>query len=162
MFTQKNKSLRTVVNKLDTIDNEFRNFKMEVLAGDNDFVVQTVSLPLCFNIILFITDLHHITLQSESNCMFHFDFSLVYWNSRLQGEHLRLVESFSKNDVVVDAFAGVGPFAVPAGKKGCGVLASDLNPASAAALVENTKINKVSSLSDTSVIKILIYLINSG
>lgn len=76
--------------------------------------------------------------------MFHFDFSLVYWNSRLQGEHLRLVESFSKDDVVVDAFAGVGPFAVPAGKKGCGVLASDLNPASASALVENTKINKVS------------------
>ena len=45
---------------------------------------------------------------------------------------------------MVDAFAGVGPFAVPAGKKGCGVLASDLNPASASALEANVKKNKVS------------------
>ena len=44
---QKNKALRTVVNKLDTIDNEFRNFKMEVLAGDPDFVVETVSPHPC-------------------------------------------------------------------------------------------------------------------
>lgn len=36
-----------MVNKLDTIDNEFRNFKMEVLAGDNDFVVQTVRHSFC-------------------------------------------------------------------------------------------------------------------
>jgi tRNA (guanine37-N1)-methyltransferase len=43
----------------------------------------------------------------------------------------------------VDAFAGVGPFAVPAGKKGCAVLASDLNPKSAEALETNTKLNKV-------------------
>ena len=47
---------------------------------------------------------------------------------------------------MVDAFAGVGPFAVPAGKKGCGVLASDLEPASASALAANVKKNKVSSI----------------
>ncbi|SCZ90803.1 BZ3500_MvSof-1268-A1-R1_Chr1-3g02266 [Microbotryum saponariae] len=120
-FTQKNKAVRTVVNKLDTIDNEFRNFAMEVLAGPAEFVVTT----------------------SESGCTFTFDFSQVYWNSRLQMEHLRLVESFDPKDVLVDAFAGVGPFAIPAGKKGCGVSASDLNPASASALKENATANKV-------------------
>lgn len=41
---QKNKSLRTVVNKLDSIDNVFRNFAMEVLAGEPDFIVNTVSV----------------------------------------------------------------------------------------------------------------------
>ncbi|KAI8321874.1 hypothetical protein GQ54DRAFT_297732 [Martensiomyces pterosporus] len=39
--------------------------------------------------------------------------------------------------------AGVGPFAVPAGKKGCLVWANDLNPASFAAMEENIKLNKV-------------------
>lgn len=33
---------------------------------------------------------------------------------------------------------------MPAGKKGCGVMASDLNPASAEALTENAKLNRVS------------------
>ncbi|SCV68716.1 BQ2448_837 [Microbotryum intermedium] len=121
VILDKNKSVRTVVNKLDTIDNEFRNFAMEVLAGPTEFVVTT----------------------SESGCTFTFDFSQVYWNSRLQMEHLRLVESFDPKDVVVDAFAGVGPFAIPAGKKGCGVSASDLNPASAGALKHNAAVNKV-------------------
>lgn len=81
--------------------------------------------------------------QSESDCIFQFDFSKVYWNSRLQGEHRYLVETFSPHDVVVDAFAGVGPFAIPAAKKGCAVLASDLNPESAKSLSNNVKLNKV-------------------
>ncbi|GAA5974067.1 hypothetical protein JCM11641_008242 [Rhodosporidiobolus odoratus] len=121
VILDKNKSLRTVVNKLDSIDNVYRNFQMEVLAGDADFEVE----------------------MAEHDCRFRFDFSKVYWNSRLQTEHARLVSTFSPNDVIVDGFAGVGPFAIPSGKKGCGVLASDLNPASAEALKGNAALNKV-------------------
>ena len=32
------------MNKLDNIDTEFRFFKMEVLAGDPDFIVELVSM----------------------------------------------------------------------------------------------------------------------
>lgn len=117
----KNPKIKTVVNKLDSIDTVFRTFDMEVLAGENNFMVE----------------------QSESGCRFRFDFSKVYWNSRLHTEHDRLIRKFSKGDAVCDVFAGVGPFAVPAGKKGVIAFASDLNPESHKYLVENIKLNKV-------------------
>lgn len=117
----KNNAIRTVVNKLDSIDTQFRFFKMELLAGEPDYVVE-----------------HH-----ESNCRFTFDFTEVYWNSRLHHEHERLVNLFDPTDVIVDVFAGVGPFAVPAGRKGCAVLANDLNPNSAKYLRQNIINNKV-------------------
>lgn len=70
----------------------------------------------------------------------------MYWNSRLHTEHDRLVQLFRPEDVVVDVFAGVGPFALPAAKKGCGVLANDLNPESYRWLLRNVETNKVRQL----------------
>ncbi|KAF8910145.1 Met-10+ like-protein-domain-containing protein [Gymnopilus junonius] len=124
LILDKNKIVKTVVNKLDSIDNKFRFFKMELIAGEPDFVVE-----------------HH-----ESNCRFTFDFTQVYWNSRLHTEHDRLVQTFKPEDVVADVFAGVGPFAVPAGRKGCAVLANDLNPNSAKYLLKNVQDNRVTDL----------------
>ncbi|PFH52241.1 hypothetical protein AMATHDRAFT_140328 [Amanita thiersii Skay4041] len=121
VILDKNKGIKTVVNKLDSIDTTFRFFKMELLAGDPNYVVE-----------------HH-----ESDCRFIFDFTKVYWNSRLHTEHDRLVQKFAAEDVVADVFAGVGPFAVPAGKKGCAVLANDLNPESAKYLRKNVDDNRV-------------------
>jgi len=124
LILEKNKRVRTVVNKLNMIDNQFRFFKMELLAGEPDYVVE-----------------HH-----ESDCRFTFDFTEVYWNSRLHTEHERLVQQFKPEDVVADVFAGVGPFAVPAAKKGCAVLGNDLNPNSAKYLLKNVRDNRVSDL----------------
>ncbi|RKP31818.1 hypothetical protein METBISCDRAFT_26295 [Metschnikowia bicuspidata] len=121
VILDKNHKVETVVNKLDTIDTEFRTFKMEILAGKDDLLV----------------------LQSESGCKFVFDFSKVYWNSRLSTEHERLVKKFLPGQVVGDVFAGVGPFAVPAGKKYVLVLANDLNPESYKYLVRNVAGNHV-------------------
>lgn len=113
--------IKTVVNKTNTIHDVFRFFKMEVIAGENNFQ----------------------TSVKQDGCVFEFDFSKVYWNSRLQTEHSRLVELFDSNDVVCDMFAGVGPFAIPAANKGCTVYANDLNPASYQALQKNIKLNRV-------------------
>ncbi|PWN88720.1 hypothetical protein FA10DRAFT_255091 [Acaromyces ingoldii] len=115
--------VRTVVNKLDTIDAEFRFFAMERLAGADDYAV----------------------VLSEGGCSFAFDFRTVYWNSRLHAEHARLVARFAPYAVVCDVMAGVGPFAVPAARKGCWVLANDLNPASHAALCANAARNHVAA-----------------
>ncbi|KAK2461421.1 hypothetical protein APHAL10511_005884 [Amanita phalloides] len=124
VILDKNKQVRTVVNKLDNIDTTFRFFKMELLVGEPDYIVE-----------------HH-----ESDCRFTFDFTKVYWNSRLHTEHDRIISKFSPEDVVADVFAGVGPFAVPAAKKGCAVLANDLNPESAKYLTVNVQNNGVSDL----------------
>ncbi|KAF5385376.1 hypothetical protein D9615_001220 [Tricholomella constricta] len=124
IILDKNKKIRTVVNKLDTIDSQFRFFKMELIAGEPDFVVE------------------HL----ETECSFVFDFREVYWNSRLHTEHSRLVGKFNHDDVIADVFAGVGPFSVPSAKKGCAVFANDLNPNSAKYLATNVRNNRVDNL----------------
>jgi len=120
VILDKNKNISTVVNKTGDIDTVFRTFQMEVIAGLNELKTQV----------------------RESGCKFEFDFTKVYWNSRLGTEHERLVKGFKPGEIIVDMFCGVGPFAVPAAKKGCIVYANDLNPESYASLVHNVKINK--------------------
>lgn len=101
---------------------------MEVLAGNPDFVAQV----------------------KENSCTFKFDFSAVYWNSRLCTEHERVVKLLPEGCILFDVFAGVGPFAIPAAKlKKCRVLANDLNPASHQWLVENVRLNKVTDRVET-------------
>ena len=48
--------------QLDTIANQFRTFPMEILRGEKNLIATV----------------------KESGCVFKFDFSQVYWNSRLQ------------------------------------------------------------------------------
>ncbi|GBG28348.1 tRNA guanine37-N1-methyltransferase [Hondaea fermentalgiana] len=124
VILDKNPVLRTVVTKVGSIENQFRTFPMEVIAGENSTEVEV----------------------KEYGCIFRFDFADVYWNSRLHEEHWRLVNRFNANEVLVDAFCGVGPFAIPAARKGLKVYASDLNPKSYAALVGNIAANKVEKL----------------
>lgn len=126
VILDKNNKIETVVDKVSSIATQFRTFPMQVIAGrDDDLVVE----------------------QKESNCTFKFDFSKVYWNSRLHTEHERVVSQyFQPGQVVCDVFAGVGPFAIPAGKKDVIVLANDLNPESFKYLQENIELNKVTPL----------------
>ncbi|XP_067931767.1 tRNA (guanine(37)-N1)-methyltransferase-like [Watersipora subatra] len=121
VLLDKHKNLRSVVNKTDSIDNTYRNFVMELLAGVDDMNV----------------------IAKENGCSFKFDFSKVYWNSRLATEHERIISEVTPDTIVFDAFAGVGPFSVPSAKKGATVYANDLNPNSYEALCSNMKSNKV-------------------
>lgn len=120
----RHKRAKMVVNKTGTIDNTFRNFSMEVLANkttEEDFVVSV----------------------KENGFHYQFDFSSVYWNPRLSTEHDRVVRLLEEGDCVLDVFAGVGPFAIPAAKKGHRVWANDLNPESYKWLKKNASANKV-------------------
>lgn len=121
VILDKNPRLQTVVNKVASIVNEFRVFPMEILAGQE-----------CTE-----------TEVRQHGARFKLDFSKVYWNSRLEREHQRLVEQFHPGEVVLDAMAGIGPFAIPAASKGCLVYANDLNPASYHYLCANIKLNRL-------------------
>lgn len=114
---------RTVVNKVDGITNEYRNFELDLLAGEEDYVTETL----------------------EGGVRYRLDFSKVFWNSRLSHEHERVVKLFDSRSLVYDACAGVGPFVLPAIKKGRAlhVLANDLNPESVRWLKENSALNKI-------------------
>ena len=52
---------KTIVNKTNTIDNTYRNFAMEVIDGERNFLAVT----------------------KENGFSYKFDFSKVYWNPRL-------------------------------------------------------------------------------
>ena len=123
VLLDKNPTIRTVINKTDEVGehNEYRTFNYELLTGDLDMNVE----------------IH------EENCKFRFDYSKVYWNSRLNTEHRRLVQKFQPGEAVCDVMAGVGPFAVPAAKKNVFVWANDLNPDSFASLDDAVRRNKV-------------------
>ncbi|ERT02190.1 tRNA (guanine-N(1)-)-methyltransferase [Sporothrix schenckii 1099-18] len=125
VLLDKNPQLRTVINKIDLVGTEsvFRTFPYEVLAGPDDMDVEV----------------------RENACTFRFDYSKVYWNSKLEPEHTRLLYLFKPGEVVVDLMAGIGPFAVPAGKRGVFVWANDMNPDSYEALGNAIQRNKVGS-----------------
>jgi len=126
VLLDKIKSCELVVNKVNSIANEFRNFEMEVLAQRSPSVTTTVKIK-------------------ESFCEFEFDFARVYWNPRLGTEHDRIQLKLNKGvDVLYDVFAGVGPFAIPAAKRRkCHVLANDLNPECYKWLQHNSRLNGV-------------------
>ncbi|CAA0386719.1 unnamed protein product [Arabidopsis thaliana] len=116
--------IKTIVNKVGTISNEFRVPKFEVLAGENGMETEV----------------------KQYGARFKLDYGLVYWNSRLEHEHMRLSSLFKPGETVCDMFAGIGPFAIPAAQKGCFVYANDLNPDSVRYLKINAKFNKVDDL----------------
>ncbi len=126
VILDKNPQIRTVINKIDDVGEHsvYRTFSYEVLAGPDEMDVEV----------------------SEGDCKYRFNYSQVYWNSKLNTEHTRLVNMFKPGEVVCDVMAGVGPFAIPAGKKGVFVWANDLNPASFASLKDAIRRNKVRHL----------------
>ena len=180
----KNPRIRVVVNKVGTIENEFRTFPMEIIAGEgldlnalnslcegrevsDRKITVDKSADIGMQIQMKIGEEHQSLMEvqlKEHGCRFKLDFACVYWNSRLQGEHERLVqhivhnattkqkksEENKTNCIVADAMAGVGPFAVPLTstnaphyrKTPITCHANDLNPISYKYLQMNADLNR--------------------
>ena len=65
---------------------------MEILAGEENYNVE----------------------HKEGNIKFKFDLRKTYWCSRLQNERDRVLNLMKNNEVLCDAFCGVGPLALRA------------------------------------------------
>ncbi|UKJ88664.2 tRNA (guanine(37)-N(1))-methyltransferase [Theileria orientalis] len=82
-----------------------RTMDIEHLAGEKNYVARLI----------------------ENGMNFQIDFANVYWNSRLIQERNRIRDLLDSDDLLVDMFAGVGPFAIYAAKKGCRARYMEIN-----------------------------------
>lgn len=115
------KTGKTVINKTGKIEESFRFYHSEILAGPRKLT----------------------TIHRENGVKFFLDLGKVYWCSRLQSERTRILTFIKKGDVVCDPFCGAGPQVVPAIKMGATVLCNDLNPAAIGCLKKTLEINKL-------------------
>ncbi|CDJ59442.1 met-10 domain-containing protein, putative [Eimeria maxima] len=129
VILDKHPQLRTVVLKTG-IGSKWRELQFELIAGEAAYVAKV----------------------KEADLVFEVDYAKAFWNSRYSGEvGAEAVGSESQAVAAapaVDAFAGVGAFAVFLARTGCVVAANDGNPSSAASMQANVKRNGVANLVD--------------
>ena len=118
-----NPHIRLVLRKTSAISGNFRTRKFDVVAGVGG--TETVHL--------------------EFACRYRLDVSTVYFNPRLSHERMRVAQQVKPGEVVVDMFAGVGPYSVLIAKQQLGsqVYSVDINRAAVDYLKENVFTNGV-------------------
>ena len=70
------------------------------------------------------------------------DLSTAYFSARLSSERQRILERMGDHEIVLDMFAGVGPFAITLAKRAALVVASDLNPQAISLMLANLTQNR--------------------
>ena len=118
-----NPNVRLVVRKSGEVSGKFRTRGLQILAGSGEME----------------------TVHREFSCSYLLDISSVYFNPRLSYERLRVAKQVEENEVVVDMFAGVGPYSVLIAKlqPTSRVYSIDINPSAIKYLEENTFGNRV-------------------
>jgi tRNA (guanine37-N1)-methyltransferase len=112
--------VETVLNRASKIEGELRVREWEVLYGDT-------------------TE----TVHREYGCEYAVDLAEVFFSPRLATERHRVTEQVEPGESVFDTFAGVGPFVIPAAKRGADAVGVDKNPVAIEYLRENAERNGV-------------------
>jgi len=118
-----NPHLRLVLRKSGEVMGRFRTRELHVLAGADGME----------------------TMHREFGCRYNLDVSMVYFNPRLAHERHRVAERVSQGEVVVDMFAGVGPYSILTARlqPRVRVYAVDINPSAVKYLRDNILANGV-------------------
>ncbi|WP_254840302.1 class I SAM-dependent methyltransferase [Natronomonas marina] len=112
--------VETVVNRASPIEGELRVRQWDVLVGER-------------------TE----TVHREYGSAFELDIEEVYFSPRLATERHRVVEQVAADERFFDMFAGVGPFVIPAAKRGADCVGVDLNEVAVEYLRRNAERNGV-------------------
>ncbi len=84
------------------------------------------------------------TVHREYGIRLKVDLGKVYFSPRLATERWRVVQRVKDGEVILDMFAGCGPFSILIAKyRKVTIYACDINPHAVAYLKENIKLNKV-------------------
>ncbi len=115
--------MRTVLAKAGKVEGDYRLREFRLIAGEGK------------------TE----TLHIEYGCRLALDLTKVYFSPRLAGEHWRVSKQARDGEVVVDMFAGIGPFSIMMAKAHTDIkiYAIDANPHAIAYLEKNIQLNRV-------------------
>jgi tRNA (guanine37-N1)-methyltransferase len=118
-----NKNVHTVLAKASAVSSPYRLREFDVIAGKGETV----------------------TVHKEYGCVYRLDLKRVYFSPRLSFERGRVASQVQEGEIVVDMFAGVGPFSILIAKKlrNVKVYAIDVNRDAVNFLKENIMLNKV-------------------
>jgi len=118
-----NKGVETVYEKKSEVKGKYRLKDLQLIFGEDN----------------------PETIHKENNCVFKLDVKNTYFTPRLVFERKRLsLQKYAKKEVIVDMFAGVGPFSIQIAKNNeVKVYSFDLNPMAHKYLIENVKFNKL-------------------
>jgi len=88
------------------------------------------------------------TIHKEYGCRYAVDLAKAYFTPRLSTERERILSWIKPDDVVVDMFAGVGPYSILIAKKASPkrVIAIDKNPDAIGFLRRNVDLNHVGNI----------------
>lgn len=117
-------SLHTVLFPTSEVAGEFRTRTFAVLAGTETTRTEVV----------------------EHGHRFVVDLAGAYFSARLSTERQRIAEQVGKDELVLDMFAGVGPFAITLAARAGVVVAADVNPQAVILMVENIRKNRTGNV----------------
>jgi tRNA (guanine37-N1)-methyltransferase len=85
------------------------------------------------------------TIHTEFGCKYYLDIAKTYFSPRLSTEHNRVASNVNENEIIVDLFAGIGPFSILIAKKhkNVKVYAIDINSEAVVFLKRNIVMNRV-------------------
>jgi len=117
-------NLHTVLLAESEVEGEYRTKRFTVLAGKPATRTEVI----------------------EHGARLTIDLSAAYFSARLATERQRIAALSRDGEIVLDMFAGVGPFAVALAKKAALVLAADINPAAVSLMLYNLERNRVKNV----------------